>query len=141
MARSTSRKFLVDGFPRNMDNLSVWNEVRVLRVCRWLMQAGMADPPALPCRALTPTQPAPPRPRHTTHDAQEMEHIAEAKLMLFLDCPEAVMETRMLGRGRSDDIVGTIKKRCATCKDKTAAAGRLAGRPAPIPSPLTSPPL
>jgi hypothetical protein len=29
MARSPSRKFLVDGFPRNMDNLSVWNEVRL----------------------------------------------------------------------------------------------------------------
>lgn len=28
MARSPSRRFLVDGFPRNMDNLSVWNEVR-----------------------------------------------------------------------------------------------------------------
>lgn len=27
MARSPARKFLVDGFPRNMENLSVWNEV------------------------------------------------------------------------------------------------------------------
>lgn len=32
MARSPSRRFLVDGFPRNMDNLSVWNEVEQMDV-------------------------------------------------------------------------------------------------------------
>lgn len=37
--------------------------------------------------------------------------VAEARLMLFLDCPEEVMERRMLARGRSDDTAGTIKKR------------------------------
>lgn len=31
--------------------------------------------------------------------------------MLFLDCPEEVMEKRMLARGRSDDTAATIKKR------------------------------
>lgn len=43
-----------------------------------------------------------------------MEGVAEARLMLFLDCPEAVMEQRMLGRGRSDDVAATIKKRCVS---------------------------
>ena len=32
-------------------------------------------------------------------------------MMLFLDCPEEVMEKRMLARGRSDDTAATIKKR------------------------------
>jgi hypothetical protein len=41
-----------------------------------------------------------------------MDGVAEARLMLFLDCPEGVMEQRMLARGRSDDNSGTIKKRC-----------------------------
>jgi hypothetical protein len=41
-----------------------------------------------------------------------MEGVAASKLMLFLDCPEEVMEVRMLARGRSDDVTATIKKRC-----------------------------
>ena len=33
--------------------------------------------------------------------------------MLYFDCPEAVMEARLLGRneGRTDDNIETIKKR------------------------------
>jgi adenylate kinase family enzyme len=39
--------------------------------------------------------------------------VCDAKAMLFLDCPEHVMEQRLLGRaqGRSDDNPATIKKR------------------------------
>ena len=37
--------------------------------------------------------------------------------MLYFDCPEAVMEARLLGRneGRTDDNIETIKKRFHVC--------------------------
>jgi UMP-CMP kinase len=64
-------KFLIDGFPRNMDNLEGWQKAT----------AGLVD----------------------------------EKFCLFFDCPETVMEERVLARGltsgRSDDNVESIRKR------------------------------
>ena len=67
MEASGKAKFLIDGFPRNEENRSAFEEE-------------------------TGIQPA---------------------LVLFFDCPEEVMERRLLGRneGRSDDNIETIRKR------------------------------
>ncbi len=63
--------FLVDGFPRNQNNLDGWEGI--------------------------------------------MNEFAEVKFVLFFDCPEAVMEERLLSRGktsgRADDNIDSIKKR------------------------------
>lgn len=67
----TNGKFLIDGFPRNMDNLMGWKKA--------------------------------------------MGDTLEEKFCLFLDCPEEVMERRLLSRGetsgRSDDNLESIRKR------------------------------
>jgi hypothetical protein len=34
MEESGKRRFLIDGFPRNLENLNVWLEVRPCRACR-----------------------------------------------------------------------------------------------------------
>lgn len=66
--------FLIDGFPRNKDNLDGWNRV--------------------------------------------MKDVADVQFVLFFDCPENIMEARLLERGktsgRSDDNIESIKKRFAT---------------------------
>ncbi|EER06491.1 conserved hypothetical protein [Perkinsus marinus ATCC 50983] len=72
-------KFLIDGFPRNEDNLDGWE--RVL--------GGKVD----------------------------------EKFCLFFDCPEGVMEKRLLSRGktsgRSDDNLESIRKRFRTYEADT----------------------
>ncbi|KAF4703159.1 hypothetical protein FOZ62_008212, partial [Perkinsus olseni] len=72
-------KFLIDGFPRNEDNLDGWE--RVL--------GGKVD----------------------------------EKFCLFFDCPEDVMEKRLLSRGktsgRSDDNLESIRKRFRTYEAET----------------------
>lgn len=64
-------KFLIDGFPRNMDNLEGWKKAT--------------------------------------------DGLVQEKFCLFFDCPESVMEERVLARGatsgRSDDNVESIRKR------------------------------
>ncbi len=73
-------KFLIDGYPRNADNLVGWMEL-------------------LPESAV---------------------HIAAC---LFFDCPEEVMEARLLSRGqtsgRSDDNIDSIRKRFKTYVNDT----------------------
>lgn len=67
MDSSDKSQFLIDGFPRNEENRSAFEE-----------QTGIAP-----------------------------------KFVLFFDCPEDVMERRILGRneGRTDDNIETIRKR------------------------------
>lgn len=69
-----ARLFLVDGFPRDEQNVAGWNEV--------------------------------------------MDGFAVVKLVLYFDCPEPVMEARLLERGktsgRSDDNLESIRKRFKT---------------------------
>eukprot|EP00891_Asterochloris_glomerata_P004607 jgi/Astpho2/4607/Aster-00180 len=71
MVKSGARKFLVDGFPRALDQAEIFE------------------------RDIKPCQ-----------------------LVIFFDCPEATMEERLLGRGktsgRADDNADTIKKRFHT---------------------------
>lgn len=70
-------QFLIDGFPRNEDNLEGWNEV--------------------------------------------MDGVCDVRFVLFLDCPEQVMEKRLLsrGEGRADDNIESIKKRFRTYIEST----------------------
>lgn len=70
-------KFLIDGFPRNEDNLSGWKSI-------------MGDK-------------------------------CNIQFVLFLDCPEALMEKRLLGRneGRADDNIDSIRKRFGTYIEST----------------------
>lgn len=79
MERSGNSKFLIDGFPRNLNNLEGWNRV--------------------------------------------MGDAAEVLFVLFFDCPEAVMEARLMERGRTsgrvDDNIDTIRKRFHTYVDST----------------------
>jgi len=73
------RHFLIDGFPRNRDNLEGWHQV----IGDW----------------------------------------ATVEFVLFFDCPEHVMEQRLLKRGetsgRTDDNIESIKKRFATYLEST----------------------
>jgi UMP-CMP kinase len=76
---SHGRKFLIDGYPRNADNLAGW-------------------------RAL-------------------LDSSVHIKGCLFFDCPEEVMEQRLLKRGetsgRSDDNMESIRKRFRTYVKET----------------------
>lgn len=72
-------KFLIDGFPRNEENLDGWYKV--------------------------------------------IGDAADDKMCLFFDCPETVMEARLLERGktsgRSDDNIESIRKRFKTFVSET----------------------
>jgi UMP-CMP kinase family protein len=79
MQSSGRHNFLVDGFPRNKDNLDGWNSV--------------------------------------------VGSKAEVLGVLFFDCPESVMEARLLERGktsgRADDNAASIRKRFHTYMNDT----------------------
>lgn len=79
MQTSGSLRFLIDGFPRNADNLTGWRKLLTGKV--------------------------------------------DERACLFLDCPESVMEKRLIGRGetsgRSDDNLDSIRKRFATYENET----------------------
>lgn len=79
MEASDKPNFLIDGFPRNLDNLEGWDRI--------------------------------------VGDA------AQVRFVLFFDCPESVMESRLMERGktsgRSDDNVETIRKRFHTYVEST----------------------
>ncbi len=103
-AEKGQRKFLVDGFPRNPENLSVWTEVRAcLRGVQTCVTCLLADPSTHP-----PTHPPPAE--------QKMAGLAQVKATLYLNAPEQVMLDRLLERGktsgRDDDNAESIKKRC-----------------------------
>jgi UMP-CMP kinase len=71
MEKSGGSKFLIDGFPRDLQNIECWQ--------------------------------------------LKMSHLVETQFLLFLDCPEDVMVSRLLERGkdskRSDDNIESIRKR------------------------------
>ena len=72
-------RFLVDGFPRNFDNVQGWESC--------------------------------------------MTEVCDVEGVMFIDCPEAELERRLLSRGessgRSDDNIVTARKRFATFKEAT----------------------
>ena len=72
-------RFLVDGFPRNFDNVQGWENC--------------------------------------------MSEVCDVEGVMFIDCPEAELERRLLSRGessgRSDDNIVTARKRFATFKEAT----------------------
>lgn len=72
-------RFLVDGFPRNWDNVQGWQSL--------------------------------------------MQDVCDVEAVLFIDCPEAELERRLLDRGktsgRSDDNIESAKKRFTTFQEAT----------------------
>lgn len=84
--------FLVDGFPRNEDNLSGW--------CRFMTRAANDD-----------------------DDHDNDEGIADLWGVLVYQCPEKVLEERILERakdsGRSDDNLASVRKRFKTFQEQT----------------------
>jgi len=85
MDNSPTKKFLIDGFPRNEENQELWNQV--------------------------------------------VGDSADVAFVLFFDCPDEVMQTRLLKRGetsgRSDDNIATIKKRLQGFAQQTMPIVRL----------------
>jgi len=79
MDSNSTKKFLIDGFPRNDENNKCWVEI--------------------------------------------MGNHADTKFVLFFECPEEVLEQRLLKRGetsgRSDDNLASIKKRFHTFISQT----------------------
>jgi UMP-CMP kinase len=79
MSTASSYRFLVDGFPRNWDNIQGW-------------EASMKD-------------------------------VCDVEAVIFIDCPENVLQSRILTRGltsgRSDDNIETVKKRFTTYTEST----------------------
>mmetsp|Transcript_2102 Transcript_2102/g.5311 ORF Transcript_2102/g.5311 Transcript_2102/m.5311 type:complete len:190 (-) Transcript_2102:184-753(-) len=79
MEESGKRRFLIDGFPRNGNNLAGWQ--------------------------------------------QQMSSVAHVGGVLMFECPEEVMEARLLERGKSsgraDDNAESIKKRFHTYRAET----------------------
>ncbi len=79
MERAGTNKFLIDGFPRDLGNLKLWEE--------------------------------------------KMDNECHVQFLLFLDCPEDEMTTRLLKRGetsgRVDDNIEAIKKRFKTYREST----------------------
>jgi UMP-CMP kinase len=79
MDNSPTKKFLIDGFPRNFENNEAWEK--------------------------------------------QVQPKCDLAFILFLDCPEEVMESRLLKRGetsgREDDNLESIKKRFHTYVEQT----------------------
>jgi UMP-CMP kinase len=75
MDSSGSSRFLIDGFPRNLNNLEGWERV--------------------------------------------IGDSSDVLFVLFFDCPEDCMESRLVERGktsgRTDDNIETIKRRLLFC--------------------------
>jgi len=91
-------RFLIDGFPRNRENLVDWEKL-----------IGPVD------RVINGTAVAP---KH--HAIRAFAHV---KFVLFFDCPEATMLARCLHRGetsgRVDDNEEAVKKRFVTYNEET----------------------
>mmetsp|Transcript_12965 Transcript_12965/g.16372 ORF Transcript_12965/g.16372 Transcript_12965/m.16372 type:complete len:427 (+) Transcript_12965:108-1388(+) len=79
MQEAPQNRFLIDGFPRNWDNVQGWNTL--------------------------------------------MEEAADVESVIFYDCPENIMEQRLLNRGltsgRTDDNLESARKRFQTYMEST----------------------
>jgi UMP-CMP kinase len=77
MQLSSHKRFLIDGFPRNQDNMNGWNK--------------------------------------------NMKSLFDLQGIVYIDCPENVLESRLLNRGltsgRNDDNIKTVKKRFSVFKE------------------------
>lgn len=112
MSDSGKDSFLIDGFPRNEENRSAFEQqvgpVAVLRCAYFTVQGWRAHQP------------------HRDLFGKALVHSlllwlqtrTQPNFILFFDCPEEVMTKRLLGRneGRTDDNVDTIKKRFKVCR-------------------------
>ena len=100
--------FLVDGFPRNVDNWEGWQEV-------FRSDAKKKNTSGAPEGAKGEEAA-----EGKAREAEEGEDSTPMPSMLFFECPLEVLEKRILGRakftGRSDDNVESLRKRFVTYK-------------------------
>ncbi|KEP66505.1 UNVERIFIED_CONTAM: UMP-CMP kinase [Hammondia hammondi] len=133
LARGWSEVFLIDGFPRNQDNLDGWlSFTKRENLIKKLEQISTTDPELAPqCKQVLEQLQAEGK---TAADGAENASEAngscadndsgvEICFCLFLDCSEETMEARLLERGkhsgRADDNAAAIKKRFRTYKEET----------------------
>ncbi|CBZ53062.1 Uridylate kinase Ura6, related [Neospora caninum Liverpool] len=133
LARGWSRIFLIDGFPRNQDNLEGWMSfTKRENLLKKLEQISASDPElALQCKQvmeqLKAEEQAAEGGQTATQEngacAADNNSGVEIAFCLFLDCSEETMEERLLERGkhsgRADDNAAAIKKRFRTYKEET----------------------
>ncbi|KAJ3324882.1 hypothetical protein HDU76_013300 [Blyttiomyces sp. JEL0837] len=98
MKKSGGKRFLIDGFPRQMDQAEKFEEESGGK--RFLIDGF---------------------PRQMDQAEKFEEEVCESKLVLFYECPEEEMLRRLLKRGetsgRVDDNIESIKKRFQVFKD------------------------
>lgn len=117
-ASNGQSKFLIDGFPRNPENLHVWNQVRFppeLRLwegwCDVLAGVGLVDTAARVALPFPSCHRHHQQPKHHDtwptnhrhrHQPQKMTGVARVKATLYLNAPEEVMLARLLERGECE---------------------------------------
>ncbi|PFH33189.1 UMP-CMP kinase [Besnoitia besnoiti] len=133
LAHGWARVFLIDGFPRNQDNLDGWLAfTRCDNLVMKLEQIKGTNPELTPqcdrvLTQLTAAEKTPPGGEEAT--AQQANGLdaedsgVDVSFCLFLDCPEKAMEERLLERGknsgRADDNAAAIQKRFRTYQQET----------------------
>lgn len=102
--KEASTRFLVDGFPRQMDQAVKFDES-----VRFVLSSAFS--PSRP----PPTMVSFPRPSPALTSARLGAQVCPSSLVLFLVCPEHILLERLLERGktsgRDDDNAESIKKR------------------------------
>jgi adenylate kinase len=112
MVKSGSKNFLIDGFPRALDQAELFESM--VKPCD---KVGAPHRTArAPELAAQPPARSTARPWHQYHPPPPARPLGAQ--VLFFDCPEDVMEARLIKRGetsgRADDNAETIRKRFKT---------------------------
>jgi adenylate kinase family enzyme len=110
MIKSGAKSILIDGFPRALDQAEMFENN--IKPCQKVSCAAVGDHNVMPAQkshssaSLLNCVPG------LTHPSPGLPQV------IFFDCPEEVMESRLLKRGetsgRSDDNAETIRKRFKT---------------------------
>ncbi|CEQ42251.1 SPOSA6832_04054, partial [Sporobolomyces salmonicolor] len=112
-----ARRFLIDGFPRQMDQAVKFDESVRCAAVPWLPSCPRFRPPASRTPPVLRAFLAPPSPTKLTR-ATKPSQVCPSSLVLFLICPENILLERLLERGktsgRDDDNAESIKKRFQT---------------------------
>ncbi|PHJ19213.1 ump-cmp kinase [Cystoisospora suis] len=125
VANGWSRVFLIDGYPRNQDNLNGWlafthseNLIEKINQIR-------SSEPGLACQCDAVLRQLEDEVQQNEQETNEVNRRSgvDLRFCLFLDCPEETMEHRLLERGKSsgraDDNAEAIRKRFKTFKEET----------------------
>lgn len=125
VANGWSRVFLIDGYPRNQDNLNGWLAfTQYDNLIKKISQIRSAEP-ELVSRCDAVLLQLKEEKQESKQEGKESDCCSgvDVRFCLFLECPELVMESRLLERGkssgRSDDNAQAIRKRFKTFKEET----------------------